>query len=84
MGSRGFTLCVAPYLGFAVYIVASNPSYLQKPLDALDIIGILVWCFGFGVEAYADYEKNLFKNANPTKFITTGLWKYSRHPNYCT
>jgi steroid 5-alpha reductase family enzyme len=33
----------------------------------------------------ADFQKLLF-NSNPQnkdKFISTGLWEYSRHPNYC-
>ncbi|KAI9188091.1 hypothetical protein H9P43_002482 [Blastocladiella emersonii ATCC 22665] len=68
--------------GLGVYVVATNPASRQPALNALDIVGIVVWVFGFAVEAISDYQKNTFKNANPTKFITSGLWAYSRHPNY--
>jgi steroid 5-alpha reductase family enzyme len=43
-----------------------------------------VWVFGFAMEAIADYQKSRF-NASPAnqgKFINTGLWSRSRHPNY--
>ena len=40
--------------------------------------------FGFIIEIVADYQKTLFRNniVNKNKFITSGLWSYSRHPNY--
>jgi len=50
----------------------------------LDFIGIAIWTIGFIIENVADYEKSVFR-ANPEnkgKWITKGLWKYSRHPNY--
>ena len=39
---------------------------------------------GFTLEIIADTQKTNFRriNDNKDKFITTGLWKYSRHPNY--
>ena len=43
-----------------------------------------LWAFGFAIEVVADAQKNRF-NANPEikgKFISTGLWSRSRHPNY--
>ncbi|KNE69309.1 hypothetical protein AMAG_13686 [Allomyces macrogynus ATCC 38327] len=70
------------FTGLAVFIVAANPSATQPNINALDVIGIIWWVVSFAIEAVADYQKNKFKNANPTKFITTGLWAYSRHPNY--
>ncbi|MBN2045811.1 MAG: DUF1295 domain-containing protein [Anaerolineales bacterium] len=48
------------------------------------IIGLVVWLTGFGIEVVADRQKSQF-NANPAnkgKFINTGLWAWSRHPNY--
>lgn len=48
------------------------------------ILGLLVWVFGFGIEVIADRQKSQF-NADPAnkgKFISTGLWSWSRHPNY--
>ncbi len=56
----------------------------RKELDLFALIGFLIWVFGFGLEVIADTQKSRF-NANPTnkgKFIRTGLWSRSRHPNY--
>jgi steroid 5-alpha reductase family enzyme len=56
----------------------------HKPLDIFAIIGLLVWLIGFSFEVVADTQKSRF-NAIPEnkgKFINTGLWSRSRHPNY--
>lgn len=56
----------------------------RKELDLFALIGFLVWAFGFTFEVVADYQKSRF-NAEPQnkgKFIRTGLWSRSRHPNY--
>lgn len=47
-------------------------------------IGCIIWCVGFFIEVVADRQKRAFKrdSANKGMFITTGLWSYSRHPNY--
>ena len=52
--------------------------------DAFTVAGLCVWLTGFGFEAVADYQKNSFaaNPANAGKFISTGLWSISRHPNY--
>jgi len=53
-------------------------------LDWFALIGLLVWIAGFGIEATADRQKGRFSAdpANKGKFIHTGLWAKSRHPNY--
>ena len=53
-------------------------------LDAFAIVGALVWAVGFGIEAVADLQKSRFNAgpANKGRFINTGLWSKSRHPNY--
>ena len=56
----------------------------RKELDLFALIGFLVWVFGFSMEVVADYQKSRF-NADPNnkgKFIRSGLWSRSRHPNY--
>ena len=48
------------------------------------IIGIIIFTIGFAIEIIADSQKTKFraKDENKDKFISSGLWKYSRHPNY--
>ena len=56
----------------------------RKDLDVFAIFGLLVWVSGFAFEVIADTQKSRF-NADPAnkgKFIQTGLWSRSRHPNY--
>lgn len=47
-------------------------------------LGVLVWVIGFGIEAVADAQKQAFRTdpANQGQFIRSGLWAWSRHPNY--
>jgi steroid 5-alpha reductase family enzyme len=67
----------------AAALVAITTS-ARKELDVFAIVGFLVWAFGFAIEVIADSQKSRF-SANPEnkgKFIQTGLWSRSRHPNY--
>ncbi len=59
-------------------------SVKRVPFDIFALIGILIWGFGFGLEVIADRQKSLFRQnpENEGKFIRTGLWAWSRHPNY--
>jgi len=47
-------------------------------------IGIIVFIIGFTAEIIADNQKSKFRKDpnNRDKFISSGLWKHSRHPNY--
>jgi steroid 5-alpha reductase family enzyme len=56
----------------------------RKELGWFALIGVLIWIFGFTIEVVADSQKSRFKAnpANKGKFIQTGLWARSRHPNY--
>jgi len=47
-------------------------------------IGLVIFIAGFAIEVVADNQKTVFRKniANKDKFISTGLWAYSRHPNY--
>lgn len=56
----------------------------RRPLDAFAAAGAAVWAVGLAVEALADWQKSRFRAdpANRGRFITTGLWAWSRHPNY--
>jgi Predicted membrane protein len=47
-------------------------------------IGVALFLIGFSIEIVADNQKNTFRSLeeNKDKFITSGLWAKSRHPNY--
>ena len=56
----------------------------QVDIDVFAVVGFLLWAAGFAVEVIADRQKSRFR-ADPThrgRFISTGLWSRSRHPNY--
>ncbi|MEC5191787.1 MULTISPECIES: DUF1295 domain-containing protein [unclassified Arthrobacter] len=59
-------------------------SATRVGLDWFALVGFLVWALGFAIEAMADLQKSRFnaESANRGKFISTGLWSKSRHPNY--
>lgn len=56
----------------------------RVPLGIIGYIGIAVWTLGILIEIVADQQKSAFRAspANDGKFIKTGLWAWSRHPNY--
>ena len=56
----------------------------REPLGALGIAGIAVWSIGILIEIVSDRQKSNFRSNpdNKGKFINTGLWAWSRHPNY--
>jgi len=62
-------------------LVAITSSYTLE-ITQLTIIGMVIWLVGFFIEVTADHQKRQFKHKNPHTFISTGLWAYSRHPNY--
>jgi len=67
----------APLLG-AQYLGAS------RPFGILDSLGIVFWLTGIIFEAGGDFQLAKFRSnpENKGKVLNTGLWKYTRHPNY--
>ncbi len=74
--------------GFLLFLIAlpvliindsSGPS-----LNWLDVTGAAVWLFGFYFEATGDAQLARFIKdpGNKGKLMQSGLWAYSRHPNY--
>lgn len=53
-------------------------------IGVIGFIGISIWAIGLVCETIADMQKARFKNdtSNKNKWIETGIWRYSRHPNY--
>jgi steroid 5-alpha reductase family enzyme len=64
--------------------LAAITSNITEDLGALSYIGISLWLFGFAVEVAADRQKRRFKALpeNKGRFIKSGLWAWSQHPNY--
>jgi steroid 5-alpha reductase family enzyme len=64
--------------------LAAITSRTRQELGWVALIGFLVWLFGFAFEVIADNQKSRFQEdpANKGKFIQSGLWAKSRHPNY--
>jgi steroid 5-alpha reductase family enzyme len=54
------------------------------PINIVDIIGIALLGFGLIWETLADWQLSAFKAKpqNKAKVLNTGVWRYSRHPNY--
>ena len=61
-------------------ILSTEPT----ALGAVYVIGAVMWAAGFAIEVMADRQKSRFRAdpANEGRFINTGLWARSRHPNY--
>jgi steroid 5-alpha reductase family enzyme len=57
-----------------------NPVDLQF----IDIAGIGFWLVGFSFEVLGDWQLSRFRSNpdNRGKVLRSGLWRYSRHPNY--
>jgi steroid 5-alpha reductase family enzyme len=64
--------------------LAAITTTTRKELGWVELVGVLVWVVGFAFEATADGQKSRFRAdpANKGKFIDSGLWAWSRHPNY--
>ncbi len=63
-------------------ILAINSS-LHTTIHTIELCGLSIWIIGFLFEAIADYQLALFKKHHQQGHIlSSGLWHYSRHPNY--
>lgn len=67
-------MCIFP----ALIVISSFNSEINN----YAIVGSFVWLFGFLFEIVADNQKSNFNKLNKGKFISTGLWSMTRHPNY--
>ncbi|XP_077983012.1 uncharacterized protein LOC144437856 [Glandiceps talaboti] len=74
-----------------VYTVSLTVMFVNSPRSdtgnsfiATDYVGSVFFIFGFIIEALADHQKFAFRqnHDNDGKWCDSGLWQYSRHPNY--
>jgi steroid 5-alpha reductase family enzyme len=74
----------------AVIAVVASPVVVALIFPRAEVVpffvsvGMVIWVCGFFFEAVGDYQLDAFiKNpAHKGQIMTSGLWKYSRHPNY--
>ncbi len=64
-----------------ILLIINNPG---QRLGLLDFCGVLIWLFGFAFEAVGDWQLLQFKKNPDNKghIIQSGLWRFTRHPNY--
>ena len=64
--------------------LAAMTSAEKVEADIFLIVGLVVWVLGFSIEVISDGQKSKFRSKmeNKDKFITSGIWSWSRHPNY--
>jgi steroid 5-alpha reductase family enzyme len=75
--------------GVLMWFVSLPVQIGQQPDDrgafvVLAPIGVALWLVGMVFETVGDLQLARFKAnpANAGKLLTTGLWRYTRHPNY--
>ena len=66
----------------AVYVAMISQE--NNALSIVSLIGLFIWVAGFVIEVVSDSQKRNFRKDlnNKGRFISTGLWSRSRHPNY--
>ncbi len=71
------------YITFAAGLAAIT-STVPASASAFTLVGGSTWLLGFVIEVIADAQKTRFRAdpSNRDHFISHGLWRYSRHPNY--
>ncbi|MGD2245233.1 MAG: DUF1295 domain-containing protein [Candidatus Aminicenantes bacterium] len=70
-------------LVIAYPLILTNHSG-EGGISFLDLVGVVVWITGFFFEALGDFQLSRFKRdpGNKGRIMRSGLWKYTRHPNY--
>ena len=76
---QGFLMIVVGYSFIHASVFGGATS-----LGALSVFGVLVWATGYLFEVVGDWQLDSFIASKPRKgeILSTGLWNYSRHPNY--
>ena len=69
---------------FFVSLTIQVGMFATGSLGWLAFAGVLLWILGFVFETVGDWQLTQFK-ADPARrgtVLNTGLWRYTRHPNY--
>lgn len=75
---QGFFMLI---ISLPIIVVSIAPDQATSPLI---LAGSIIWLIGFAFEAIGDYQLMVFikHKKNKSDIMQTGLWKYTRHPNY--
>ncbi len=74
--------------GFFMWIISAPIIVVSmtknQEITPFILVGSIIWLVGFVFESIGDYQLMLFRKhkQNKSDIMQTGLWKYSRHPNY--
>lgn len=80
---RVFMMQGAIMLLLAYPIILVNVAE-SSGFDIFAVLGLIVWVIGFLFQSVGDYQLEHFKKRKKHKeeILKSGLWRYSRHPNY--
>ncbi|CAG8574391.1 7499_t:CDS:2 [Cetraspora pellucida] len=64
--------------------INNSVGILDQFGSATDVLGVILFVVGLLIESVADVQKLIFRTrrTSPKEFMRTGLWAWSRHPNY--
>jgi len=68
----------------SIPLLAAMAGESPDHLTAVDGLAVIAWLVGFFFEAVGDFQLARFRAnpANKGKVLNTGVWRYTRHPNY--
>ena len=71
----------------AIALVVATPIvavFYEPDFRIFNAVGVALWLVGTGIESIADVQLARFRGTPGTtdRVLSTGLWRYSRHPNY--
>jgi len=72
------------FLAWFISLPLNLASQSSNALNLFDGLGIAFWVVGMGFQVAGDTQLSRFKSrpANKGKVLNTGVWRYTRHPNY--
>jgi steroid 5-alpha reductase family enzyme len=72
--------------GLLLWLIGATLLVAQTANEwtSLDYVGVFFWTIGLIFESVGDYQLAQFKKNpdNKGKVLDSGLWRYTRHPNY--
>ncbi len=73
-------------ISMPIIVAADNPLPKESgsAISIISILGLVIWLIGFAFESIGDYQLMVFikQKKNKDDIMQTGLWRYTRHPNY--